>query len=117
MRKYGATSTKWIGRLLLLAVPYILVCGFFAPRGVQFLNEPICDPGQHLDNRGAVPSDANPDTTNSIELTCKSDQLIVNATGRILTVCAVLVAASLGFFLTSNRMTVRRISGPQVHHT
>ena len=118
MQHVGTLVTKWIGGLLLLAVPYVLVCGFFAPRGVQFLNRAVCERTYHIDNRGAVPRDVpGRKATNSIELTCKSqgDLVIVNATGRFLEVAALFVAAGFGFLLASSRLKPH-LGGPTLGH-
>jgi hypothetical protein len=105
-----ALITRWLGGLLLLMVPFVLVAGYWAPRGVQFLNPVVCEKGQHIANHGATPSDG---TTSQIELTCRSQTIIVNATRKMLGVAAGFLIAGAAMLMVSARLTPHRISGPR----
>lgn len=112
MRKRGSVVARWVGGLFLLMVPYVLVCGYFYPRGDQFLNRFTCDAGQHLDDHGADPNDVpGRTTTSSLEITCKDPVgIYVNATGRLFEVAALFLALSLGFFVASHRLAQPRFA-------
>ena len=112
MRKTSAVILKWIGRLLLIAVPYVILASLFAPRGVQFLNPVVCEKGQQLDNRSIVAT-GDGHTASSIELVCRVDRATVNVTARILLIVAVLVAGAFVAFAYSSRLSNPRYRVPE----
>jgi hypothetical protein len=99
-----------LGGFLVLFALYILVAGFWAPRGVQFLNGIVCEDGRHLDNHGDRPSGGD---TDSIELTCRGPRTYVNAMPKMLSVAGASVVAGACCFALSRRYGRPRIAAPQ----
>lgn len=116
MRKTSAVILKWVGRLLLVAVPFVILSALFWPRGVQVLNPLVCDTGQHLDNRSLVATDDG-GTTSSIELVCRVGGTTVNVTAQILLVVAVMVALAFVALTLSNRISHPRYRVPDQPRT
>lgn len=114
MRKEGARVTKWLGRLLLVAVPYVILCALFAPRGVQVLNQVICQPKQHLDNHSFVQGGGAVDTgaNRSIELVCRQGAYTVNVTAKLLAFVGVLIIVAFASFTLSSRLARERFLVP-----
>jgi hypothetical protein len=110
MTRTVATGLRWLGRLLVLAAPYVLVCAFFLPAGVQFLNPVVCPEGLELDN-ARFGGRFQPDNER-LELVCTSPTASVSAAREVLLVAVGLVAAGLACFALAQRVGRDRIRGP-----
>ena len=103
----GQVILTWLGRLFLLAVPFVIAFSFFFPRPVQFLNPVACDPGLSLqvqDNKADWPFD------NGVR--CGSDQLRVDATGRVIAIAGISFVVAVGCYMLRARITPRSLSAP-----
>jgi hypothetical protein len=110
MAQTVATVIRWLGRILILAVPYVLVCAFFLPAGIQFLNPVVCPEGLVLDNArfgGRFQAD-----NQRLELVCTSANASVSAAQDILLIVAVLLAAGLACFYLAQRIGRQRMHAP-----
>ena len=117
MHRTGAVVAKWLGALLLLMAPYVLVAGYWQPRGVQFLNEVVCDPGQHLHDRGPrQPGQERP----PLQLTCRTENgSLYDATGRMFGVAGAFLVAGFAVMVLGRRLdaTATRLHGPSRIHS
>jgi hypothetical protein len=110
MARTFATLLTWIGRILVLGAPYLLVCSFFFPAGVQFLNPVVCDDGLAIDNvRFGGRFDAGDDR---LELVCTSATASVSAARSVLLLSAALVAGGLACFYVAQRLAHPPMRGP-----
>lgn len=113
MERALALLARWIGRALVLFAPYVLVCAFFLPGGIQFLNGVACPSGLELSNSRYTPANA-PDNER-LELVCTSAQATQSAAHPILLVAAGSLAAGLALVYVSERRLRPRVllpSGP-----
>lgn len=105
------TTLHWIGRALIVLAVYVLVCSFFLPSGVQWLNGAVCPDGLHLDNaRYSLPGGPN---NNRLELVCTSPEYSQSAAAKIALVVVSLVAAGLLVIYIGERVARPHIRGPQ----
>lgn len=101
----------WIGRLFLLAVPVIVLCGLYRPQAVQVLDRVVCDDGLVLD------AEANdPDTPFDNRSICQSSTTIVDSTGRLLAVAGVSFVLAVGTYSLRSRITPPRLAAPDSQH-
>lgn len=101
----------WVGRLLLLAVPVIILCGLFRPEAIQVLDRAICDDGLTLDADG---HDA--DTPFDNRAICVSPFTIVDATGRLFAVAGLSFVLAVAAYSLRSRVTPPRLAGPDTQH-
>lgn len=110
-----ATACRWIGRILILLAVYILVCAFFYPTGIQFLNPVACPETLELDNARYSPP-SQPDNER-LELVCTSPDASESAARSIGLIVVGTVAVGLGFLYVAQRRSQVRArvpSGPPV---
>lgn len=110
MRRFAASLVKWVARLLLLAVPFVIVSALLWPRGIQVLNPAVCPEGLHLDNRATGPSSG----AGSVELTCRGGGVVDNVTLRLAIVVLVLAVLSGAAYYLSSRLAHPRARRPPV---
>jgi hypothetical protein len=101
MNKTAAAVLRWVGRILVLAVPYLLVCAFFLPSGIQFLNPVMCPEPLHLDN-GAYVGPSKPDNA-KLELVCTGPEGTQSAGHKVLLLSASLITLALVAFYFAQR--------------
>jgi hypothetical protein len=110
-----ATACRWIGRALILGAIYVLVCAFFLPQGIQFLNSAACPKTLELDNARYSPP-GEPDNER-LELVCTSSEASQSAARSIGLIVAGSVAVGLALLYVAQRRstpTIRVPSGPPV---
>ncbi len=110
MRHTAAALLKWVARLLLLAVPFVIVSALLWPRGIQVLNSAVCRKGLHLDNRSTGPTSGS----GSVELTCRGGGVAENVTLRLAVVVIVLAVLSSAAYYFASRVAHPRDRRPQV---
>lgn len=110
MAQTGATVVQWLGRILILAVPYVLVCAFFLPAGIQFLNPVVCPEGLELDNArfGGRFQAGN----ERLELVCTNANASVSAAQDILLLVGLLLVSGLACFWVAQRVGRQRMHAP-----
>jgi len=97
---------QWVGRLSVVGAIYVLVCAFFLPAGVQFLNPLVCTPGLELDNaRYSGPFE--PDNQR-LELVCTSTVGSTSAAQKVFLIAATMVASGLGAIYLSSKFLRKR---------
>jgi hypothetical protein len=101
----------WLLRFVLVLIPFVVVCGLYAPKGIQFLNPLVCEPGQHLDQMRDDRSEVR-GPTGHIDLVCLSDTRAVNASGKVTLSVVVLAALALATYEVRRRSTRPPLSGP-----
>ena len=114
MRKAGAWATKWIGRLVLVAVPYVVLCTLFLPRAVQPLNPLLCASGEHLDNHSVVVGGTTSNGADkSLAMVCREGGTEVNVTAKVLAFIGVLIIVAFASFTLSARLARPRYLVPK----
>jgi hypothetical protein len=113
MRRAGAWLTKWVGRLAVVAVPFVILSALFAPRLVQPLNRVMCDPKQHLDNHSYVSGGTTSEGANkSLELVCRQGGTTVNVTAKVVAFVGALIIVAFACFSLSSRLAKPRYLVP-----
>lgn len=116
MHRGLATTLRWIGRILILFAPYVVMCALFLPQGIQFLNPALCPPGLELDNaRYAGPHRSN---DAKLELVCTGPEATQAAAAKIALVAVGSITLGLVFLYFSQRAERQRMyrpTGPPLH--
>ncbi len=110
MERALALLARWLGRALVLFAPYVLVCAFFLPEGVQFLNGVACPPTLELANARYTPP-GQPDNER-LELVCTSPEASQSAAQPILLIAAGSLAAGLALVYVAERRLAPRARIP-----
>ena len=107
MRRASGIGLLWLGRGLVLAAPYVVVCALFLPAGIQFLNPVACPDGLELDNARFTGED-RPDNA-KLEVVCNSPEGSTSA-GQEITLITVglLAAGGLALYASSSLRRHRR---------
>jgi hypothetical protein len=103
MHPTAALILRWLGRILILAVPYVLVCAFFLPSGIQFLNPVMCPEPLHLDNGRYLGNDKPQNA--KLELVCTGPAGSSSAGHKVLLLSATLITLGLVAFYFAQRST------------
>lgn len=111
MHTPGRTFLTWLGRVSLLAIPYVVLCNLFFPTGIQPLDPVACPSGLTIETRADELSAAR-SVTSSYALVCTSPTRLVDATDRLVAIVAVLVLLSVAAYVLRNRLTPRAFSAP-----
>lgn len=110
-----ASICRWTGRILILGAIYVVVCAFFLPQGIQFLNPLACPETLELDNARYSPP-SQPDNQR-LELVCTSPDGSESAARAIGLIAVSAVAAGLALLYVAQRRAqpqVRLPGGPPV---
>lgn len=107
----GRTLLTWLGRVLLLAVPLILLAGLYYPRAIAPLEPLLCRQNTSFTN---VVKD--PDTPFDNRAICESDTLLVDVTDRLVVVAAGSFLLAVSLYLLRSRITPRAFSAPRPSH-
>ncbi len=105
-----ATACRWLGRALILGAVYVLVCAFFFPQGVQFLNPVVCADTLELDNAAYRPPE-EPDNER-LELVCTSPEATESAAQKVFLTVAAATAAGLALLFVAQRRSGVRARVP-----
>ena len=105
-----ATICRWAGRALVLGAIYVLVCAFFLPQGIQFLNPIACPDTLELDNARYSPA-SQPDNER-LELVCTSPEASESAARAIGLIVAGSVACGLALIYVAERRSQPRLRAP-----
>lgn len=106
---------RWTGRLLVLGAVYVVVCAFFLPQGIQFLNPLACPDTLALDNARYSPP-SQPDNQR-LELVCTSSEASESSARAIGLISASALAAGLALLYVAQRRAqphLRIPGGPPV---
>jgi hypothetical protein len=102
MRHAVGVVLKWVGRALILAAPYVIVCALFLPSGIQFLNPVACPDGLELNNARFAGAD-RPDNA-KLEVVCTSSVSSTSAGREVVLIVVTLLAAGIGALYISSRL-------------
>ncbi len=105
-----ATVCRWLGRLLILFSVYVLVCAFFYPQGIQFLNPVACPDTLELDNARYSPP-SQPDNER-LELVCTSRDASESAARSIGLIVVGSIAVGLALLYVAERRSHPRARVP-----
>ncbi|CAN5509634.1 hypothetical protein BH10ACT1_BH10ACT1_12120 [soil metagenome] len=111
MSSPGRTLLTWLGRVFLLAIPYVLLCNLFFPTGIQFLDPVACPSGLSIETRGDE-LEAARSVTSSYALVCTSNTRLVDATDRLGGILALFFLLAVVAYVVRNRITPRALSAP-----
>jgi hypothetical protein len=101
---------RWLGRLLILGAVYVLVCAFFLPQGIQFLNPVACPETLELDNARYSPP-SQPDNER-LELVCTSPDASESAAQPIGLVVVGSIALGLALLYVAQNRSQHRLRAP-----
>lgn len=106
----------WLGRLCLLAIPFVFVCGLLWPPGIRPLDPVLCPAGLTLD-KVVDPGEGTISRITSYEVVCQSADRLTVVTGKIFATMAVLFAMAVLAYVLRNRITAsyRAPSSVQTH--
>lgn len=109
MERISGLTLRWLGRLLILLGPAILVGALFLPDVVQPLNTFVCRDGLELDNaRPAIPGGPTP----GIELVCVQGTYAESAGREVLLIAVGSVALGLAALYVSASFLRPRYRAP-----
>ena len=108
-RSNGQVALTWLGRLFLLAVPFIIICAFFNPKPIQFLDTIACDKGLSLQVQ-----ENDPQQPFDNRVACESETVLTDATGRIFGIAGASFLLASGCYALRSRITPRSLSAPRV---
>lgn len=109
-------ACTWLGRICLLAIPFIIICALVYPAGLAPLDQVVCPEGLTLDKRTNVTAD-DESSISSHRIVCVSSDRLVVVTGKLIAVTAVFFLLAVGFYLLRSRITPAELKAPPTHQT
>lgn len=111
MHKFGIRALTWVGRLFLLAIPYVFVCNLLLPAGIAPASPLICPSGTTIETR-AKELDRARDLTSRYAVICSSEKRLAVRTHRLIGETAILFPLAVGAYVLRSRIRPRELSGP-----
>lgn len=94
----------WIGRLCLLAIPFVFISGLAWPQGIRPLDPVVCPAGLTID-KVEDPGEGTISRITSYEVICDSSDRLTVVTGRIFAVMGGLFLLAVGAYVLRNALT------------
>lgn len=111
MNSPARTTLTWLGRFFLLAVPFVILCGLYYPKGIQFLDPIACKQGLSLSNLGY-----DRDTPFDNRAVCQSEAEIEGATSRIIAIAGASFGLAVAAYSLRSRITPHTLYAPNALH-
>ena len=94
----------WVGRLCLLAIPFVFICGLTWPQGIRALDPVVCPAGLSIDSV-EDPGEGTISRITSYEVVCTSSDRLTVVTGKIFAVMGGLFALAVAAYVLRDRLT------------
>jgi len=107
----GRTILTWLGRLFLVAIPYVIVANLFFPAGIAPLDPVACPSGTTIETH-ADRLEVARKFTSSYAMVCTSNDRLVDATHRLYGILAVLFLLAVAAYVLRNRITPPDLRAP-----
>lgn len=107
----GRLALTWLGRLFLLAIPFVVGCSLFYPKPVRFLDDVICRDDTAITVRGN-----DPDTPFDNRVSCESEVLLEDGTPRVFAFAGGCVLAAAVCYTFRGHLRPRALGAPSTVH-
>jgi hypothetical protein len=94
----------WVGRVCLLAIPFVFISGLAWPQGIRPLDPVVCPAGLTID-KVEDPGEGTISRITSYEVICESSDRLTVVTGRVFAVMGGLFLLAVGAYLLRNALT------------
>ncbi|QXC59206.1 hypothetical protein KSP35_12370 [Aquihabitans sp. G128] len=110
MNTPGRTALTWLGRIFLLAIPYVLVANLLFPAGIAPLSPVLCPDGLTVETNGDRVEVAR-DLTSPVAVICTSENRLAEGTNRLYGTVGVFFLVAVAAYAVRNRLTPK-VTGP-----
>ena len=107
----GRLALTWLGRLFLLAIPFVVGCSLFYPKPVRFLDDVICRDDTSITARGG-----DPDSPFDNRVSCESEVLLEDGTPRVFAFSGVCLLAAAACYSFRGHLRPRSLAAPNAVH-
>lgn len=104
MNNAARLTLTWVGRLCLLAIPFVFISGLAWPQGIRPLDPVVCPSGLTID-KVEDPGEGTISRVTSYEVVCESTDRLTVVTGKIFAVMGALFVLAVGAYLLRDRLT------------
>ena len=104
MNNAARSALTWVGRLCLLAIPFVFISGLTWPQGIRPLDPVLCPSGLTLDSV-QDPGEGTISRITSYEVTCTSTDRLTVVTGKVFAVMGGLFLLAGAAYVTRDRLT------------
>lgn len=104
MNNAARLALTWLGRLCLLAIPFVFVCGLTWPQGIRPLDPVLCPSGLTLD-KVEDPGEGTVSRITSYEVVCRSSDRLSVVTGKVFAVMGGFFALAVAAYVLRERLT------------
>lgn len=103
MNNAARLTLTWVGRLCLLAIPFVFVSGLTWPQGIRPLDPILCPSGLTLDSV-EDPGEGTVSRITSYEVVCRSDDRLTVVTGKVFAVMGGLFVLAVAAYVLRERL-------------
>lgn len=104
MNNAARSALTWLGRICLLAIPFVFIAGLTWPQGIRPLDPIVCPAGLTID-KVEDPGEGTISRITSYEVVCESSDRLTVVTGRIFAIMGGLFLLAVGAYALRNRLT------------
>ncbi len=104
MNNAARLTLTWVGRLCLLAIPFVFISGLTWPQGIRPLDPVLCPSGLTL-NKVEDPGEGTISRITSYEVVCESTDRLTVVTGKIFAVMGGLFLLAVAAYVLRERLT------------
>ena len=106
MNNAARLGLTWVGRLCLLAIPFVFISGLAWPQGIRPLDPLVCPAGLTLD-KVEDPGEGTISRITSYEVVCNSSDRVTVVTTKIFAVMGGLFLVAVGAYTLRERLTAQ----------
>lgn len=104
MNDAARSILTWVGRLCLLAIPFVFISGLTWPEGIRPLDPVLCPADLSVD-KVEDPGEGTVSRITSYEVVCRSDDRLTVVTGKVFAVMGGLFLVAVAAYLLRERIT------------
>ncbi|MBX3284241.1 MAG: hypothetical protein KF703_02770 [Actinobacteria bacterium] len=104
MDSAARSALTWVGRLCLLAIPFVFISGLAWPQGIRALDPVLCPSGLSID-KVEDPGEGTISRITSYEVVCRSADRLTVVTGKVFAVMGGLFLLAVAAYLLRERIT------------
>jgi hypothetical protein len=104
MNNAARLTLTWVGRLCLIAIPFVFISGLTWPQGLRPLDPVLCPDGLTVD-KVLDPGEGTVSRITTYEVRCTSPDQLTVITGKVLAVMGGLFLLAVAAYLIRERIT------------